>query len=158
MTDDRQPATTRARLPASLRLHPRLVLAAFLVALGMLPVGIVLAGAGVLVLDVAGGAADDTSLVVAVAGFLVADFWGGGLVAALTRARAPQVAIAWGAARLVVLLLVALVVERMSTVVPVQLVLAVPAAFAGARVSRKQAALRRQVLVEEHHRTGHAAP
>ena len=131
------------------RLHPRLLLAAGLVALFMLPVGGFLAALGVKVLDVSGGAATDTSIVVGMAGVLVTEFWGGGLVATLTKVRAAQVAVAWGVVRLVLLLLVALVAPGLWPVVPIQLALAIPAAYAGARVARKQAALRRQI---EHER------
>ena len=132
-----------------LRLHPRLLLAAALVAVLMFPVGLFLAAVGVFVLELSGGAARDTSIVVAVAGYVVADFWGGGIVAALTRARAPQVAAAWGVARLGVLVLVALAAPKLLALVPIQLLLAVPAAWAGARVARKQAALRRQIRAEQ---------
>jgi hypothetical protein len=131
------------------RLHPRLLLAAGLVALFMLPVGGFLAALGVKVLDLSGGAAKDTSIVVGMAGVLVTEFWGGGLVATLTKVRAAQVAVAWGIVRLALLLLVALVAPGLWPVVPIQLALAIPAAYAGARVARKQAALRRQI---EHER------
>lgn len=127
------------------RLHPRLLLAAGLVALFMLPVGGFLAALGVWVLDISGGAAKDTSIVVGMAGVLVTEFWGGGLVATLTKVRAVQVAVAWGIARTVLLVLVALVAPGLWPVVPIQLALAIPAAYAGARVARKQAALRRQI-------------
>lgn len=139
------------------RLHPKLLLAAGLVAMLMLPVGFFLAALGVWVLDVSGGAANDTSIVVSMAGVLVTEFWGGGMVAALTKARAPHVAVAWGIVRLVLLLLVALVVPRLLPVVPVQLALAIPAAYAGARVARKQAALRRQIEREREHLASVAA-
>lgn len=131
-----------------LRLHPRLLMAAGLVTVLMFPVGLFLAALAIAVLEVSGGAARDTSIVVAMAGYVVADFWGGGIVAALTRARAPQVAAAWGLSRLVVLVLLGLVAPKLAVVLPVQLLLAVPAAWAGARVARKQAALRRQVRAE----------
>jgi hypothetical protein len=135
-----------------LRLHPRLLLAAAIVAIFMFPVGLFLAALAIGVLELSGGAARDTSVVVAVAGYVVADFWGGGAVAALTRARAPQVATAWGVARAGVLLLVVLVAPKLLAVAPIQLVLAVPAAWAGARVARKQAALRRQIRAERQAR------
>jgi hypothetical protein len=136
-------------LRALFRLHPRLLLAAMIVAVLMVPVGIFLAALGVWVLDISGGAARDTSIVVGLAGYLVSDFWGGGIVASLTRVRAPQVAVAWGLARLVVLALFALVAPSLLPVLPVQLALAIPAAWAGARVARKQAALRRQIRAEQ---------
>lgn len=132
-----------------LRLHPRLLLAAMIVATLLVPVGIFVAALGIWVLDFSGGAARDTSVVVGIAGYLVSDFWGGGIVASLTKVRAPQVAIAWGIARLVVLLVIALVAPSLLAVLPVQLVLAIPAAWAGARVARKQAALRRQIRAEQ---------
>lgn len=126
------------------RVHPRLLLAAALVSLLMLPVGAILAQVGVWVLEISGGAADDTSAVVGIAGYAVADFWGGGIVTSLTRARALQVAVAWAIVRLGVLLVVALV-AGFSPLLAVQLVVAVPVAYVGARVARKQAALRRQI-------------
>jgi len=141
-------AAERFDLRELLRLHPRLLLAAGIVAILMLPVGVFLAALGVWVLDISGGAARDTSIVVGMAGVLVSEFWGGGIVATLTRARAPQVAVAWGIVRLVLLVLVALVVPRLMPVVPIQLALAIPAAWAGARVARKQASLRRQIAHE----------
>lgn len=131
------------------RIHPRLLLAAAIIAVLMFPVGLVLAAVGIAVLELSGGAARDTSIVVAVAGYVVADFWGAGAVAAITRARAPQVAVAWGIARLGVLVLLGLAAPALVHVLPVQLLLAVPAAYAGARVARKQAALRRQIRAEQ---------
>jgi hypothetical protein len=131
-----------------LHLHPRLLLAAAIIAVVMFPVGLFLAALAIGVLELSGGAARDTSIVVAVAGYVVADFWGGGAVAAITRARAPQVAAAWGVARLVILVLVAIAAPKLVAVVPIQLLLAIPAAYAGARVARKQAALRRQIRAE----------
>ena len=131
-----------------LRLHPRLILAACIVAVLMVPVGMFVAALGVWVLDFSGGAARDTSVVVGMAGVLVSDFWGGGLVTALTKVRAAQVAVAWGIARLLVLLLLALVVSNLLPILPIQLALAIPAAYVGARVARKQAALRRQIELE----------
>jgi len=151
------PAAGRFDLRELLRLHPRLVLAALLVSVVMVPVGVFLAALGVWVLEVSGGAAKDTGVVVGIAGFVVADFWGGGLVAALTRARAPQVAMAWGIARLLVLLLAALVVTRLFAVLPIQLALSVPAAWAGARVARKQAALKRQIELQRRGEPEHGA-
>lgn len=141
-----------------LRLHPRLVLAAAIVAVLMFPVGLFLAALAIGVLELSGGAAKDTSVVVAVAGYMVADFWGGGIVAALTRAQSPQVAAAWGIARAGVLLLVALAAPNLLAVVPIQLALAIPGAYAGARVARKQAALRRQIRAERERAAepGHA--
>jgi hypothetical protein len=136
-----QPVRTR-RLP---ELPRRLVLAAFLVAFAMLPVGLIVSAIGIWVLSASGGAARDTSLVIAVAGFLVTDFWGGGILAALTKARSAQVTFAWGIARVVYLVLIALVATRFALLVPVQLLLALPAAWAGARASRKQAQLREHV-------------
>ena len=127
------------------RPHPRAVLAALLIAIVMLVVGLFLAAIGVKVLDLSGGAARDTSLVVAVAAFVVSDFWGGGLVTLLTRARTPQVTLVWTIARGIVLLLVALVATRMLPLVPIQLALAAPAAWAGSRVAHKQLQLRHAI-------------
>ena len=143
------------RLP---RLHRKLVLAAFLIAFVMLPVGLFLSAVGIWLLQASGGAARDTSLVIAVAGFLVTDFWGGGIVAALTRARSAQVATAWGIARLVYLALIAIVATKLALLLPIQLVLAVPAAWAGARASRKQAQLRRQVEQQKREQVADAQP
>ncbi len=128
------------------RLHPRLLLAALLVGVVMLPLGALLARLGVWVLDISGGAASDTSVVVGMAGVAVTDFWGGGLVTTLTRVRAAQVAVAWGIIRLALLVvLFTSIVDDPIAVLPIQLVVAVFAAYAGARVARKQAALRRQI-------------
>jgi hypothetical protein len=151
--DVREPFDLRGLL----RLHPRLLLAALIVAVLMVPVGIFLAALGVWVLDISGGAARDTSIVVGMAGYLVSDFWGGGIVATLTRARAPQVAIAWGLARLLVLVLVAIAAPSLAPMIPVQLALAVPAAWAGARTARKQASLRRQIERERDQAEAEAA-
>lgn len=135
----------------NLRIHPRLILAASLVALLMVPVGIFLAALGVKVLDISGGAARDTSIVVGIAGYLVSDFWGGGIVAALTRVKALQVALVWGSVRFVLLLAAALVAPSLAILIPIQLGLAVPAAWAGARTARKQAALRLAITREREH-------
>lgn len=142
MNDDGQRSWTIERP------HPRAVLAALLIAFGMLIVGLFLAAVGVKVLDLSGGAARDTSLVVAVAAFVVTDFWGGGLVTMLTRARTAQVTLVWTIARGVILLLVALVATRMLPLVPLQLALAIPAAWAGSRVAHKQLQLRRAIAAD----------
>lgn len=131
-----------------LRMHPRLLLAAFLVGLLMVPAGVFLAALGVWVLQMAGGAARDTGLVIAIAGFAVSDFWGGGITTALTRVRAPQVAVAWLVARLPVFAVIALLAGSHAPLVLVQVLLSLPAAWAGARVARKQAALRAQIRRE----------
>lgn len=150
----------RARLDLGelLRIHPRLLLACGMVALGMFPVGVFLAALGVGVLELSGGAARDTGIVVAVAGFVVSDFWGGGIVAVLTRARAARVAVGWALARLAILVVVALVSPGLLLVLLAQLVLAVPASWAGARVARKQAALRRQIRAERADGAATASP
>lgn len=155
-----EPPALRSRVDMAslLRLHPRLLLGACIAAVVMFPVGLFLAAVGVAVLELSGGAARDTSIVVAIAGYVVADFWGGGIVAAITKARAPQVAAAWGAGRLLVLVLVALLAPGVAALLPVQLVLAVPAAWAGARVARKQAALRRQIRAERSSVAGRTVP
>jgi hypothetical protein len=146
--DDDAELAPRIDVRELLRLQPRLMLAAAIVAVGMFPVGLFLAALAIGVLQLSGGAARDTSVVVAVAGYAVADFWGGGVVAALTRARAPKVATAWAIARAGVLLLVVLVAPKLLAVAPIQLLLAIPFAWAGARVARKLAALRRQTRAE----------
>jgi hypothetical protein len=126
--------------------HPKVVLASLLMSLVMLPVGFLLAAVGVAVLEWSGGAAADTSLVISVAGFAVADFWGGGIVAALTKARAIQVGAAWVVARSVLLVTLMLLANGdAALVVPLQIAIAFPAAWAGARVIRKQASLRREI-------------
>jgi hypothetical protein len=122
--------------------------AALLVALVMLVVGLFLAGIGVKVLDLSGGAARDTSLVVAVAAFAISDFWGGGLLTTLTRAQTLQVVIAWSVVRAVLLLLIGLVAHRLLLVAPVQLALAVPAAWAGSRIAHKQLQMRRAIAAD----------
>jgi hypothetical protein len=158
MEEDSRTDEARTPLRTHLRLHPRLLLAALLVTIVMVPVGLFLAALGVKVLDVSGGAARDTSIVVGLAGYLVSDFWGGAIVTTLTGGRPPQVAVAWGLARLAVLLVAALLVPALLGVLPVQLLLAVPAAWAGARTARKQAALRRHVEAERRAREQVEAP
>lgn len=127
----------------SVRIIPRLLIRAVPCVLAMSLVGLFLSVLGIFVLKVSGGAAHDTSLVVMVAAFAVSDFWGGGVLAALGRAGARETAIAWGVVRAVALLLAALAFPRLAVLVPVQLIIAVPAAFLGARVGARQAALRR---------------
>ena len=139
--DAREPLDLRDLL----RLHPRLLLAAVLVAVVMVPVGLFLAALGVKVLDVSGGAASDTSIVVGIAGYLVSDFWGGGIVVALTGVRARQVPVAWAIARALVITLTVLAAPSLLAYAPIQLLLAIPASWAGARVARKQQALRRHI-------------
>jgi hypothetical protein len=108
----------------------------------MIPVTIFVAALGVWVLEMSGGVARDTGITVAIAGAAVGDFWGGGLLAALTRAPARTTAAAWTFVRLIVLVLAALLVPRLLPVLVVQVVLAAIASWAGARVIRKQMALR----------------
>ncbi len=143
--DDELDAPQPLDLHDLLRIHPRLLLAAALVSIVMVPVGLFLAALGVKVLDISGGAARDTSIVVGIAGYLVSDFWGGGIVVALTRVRANQVPVAWGIARAGVLVLFVLAAPSLLAFAPIQLLLAIPASWAGARVARKQAALRRHI-------------
>lgn len=133
------------RLP---ELPRRLVLAAFIVALVMVPIGLFLSVIGIALLNAFGGAANDTSMVVVITAYVVTDFWGGGFLQALTKARSSQVTFAWGIARGVLLVLIALAVTRYALLLPVQFLLALPAAWAGARASRKQAQLRAQVRLQ----------
>lgn len=143
MIDTARSAQDRPLSMAPLDLPRRLLVAAALVATGMLPVGMFLAALGVLVLKVSGGAANDTSLVIAVAAYLVTDFWGGGIVAALTKVDARRIAISWAITRGALLLAIAIFLHDLAPLLPIQLGLAVPAAFFGARMSHKQASLRR---------------
>lgn len=151
MTRTPDPESPTAPQPHARRLPElprRLVLAAFLVALVMLPIGLFLSVIGIALLNAFGGAANDTSMVVVIAAYLVTDFWGGGFLQALTKARSSQVTFAWGIARGVLLVLIALVVTKYALLLPVQFLLALPAAWAGSRASRKQAQLKAQVAVE----------
>lgn len=125
--------------------HPRLVLASALVTILMLPVGFVLSAIGIWGLEISGGAANDTSLVVLVTAFAVSDFWGGGIVATITKVRAREAATTWLMTRGALLLLLALVLPKMLPLLPIQIGLAFFAAWAGARSARKQAHLRSQV-------------
>jgi hypothetical protein len=122
-----------------------MLLCAALVAIVMVPVSIVLAAGGILVLQLAGGAARDTSLVVTIAAVLVTDFWAGGIIRALTRTDSRDVAIVWGIARAIVLVIAALLVYRLAIVAPIQLALAIPAAYLGATVGKRQSQLRATV-------------
>ena len=121
----------------------RLPLMSALICLALLPVALFLAGLGVVALQISGGAARDTSLVVVVAAVGVTDFWGGSIVWAANRLRdARDITIAWVVARGVLLVLVALVADGFWPLVPVMLALAAPAAWLGVRVGTKQHALR----------------
>jgi hypothetical protein len=144
-------AARRARVERLLRrevlgMPLRVPAVALLAAAAMLPVGLFLSGAGVLVLQVSGGAATDTSLVVMVAAFCVTDFWGGSLLHALTKRSSREVAVVWLCARAVVLLVVVLAAHGFAVAAPVAFVLAAPAAWLGAQVGAKQAALRAATL------------
>ncbi len=132
-----------------MRLHPKLLLAAALVAALMVPVQALLAAAGVLVLQVAGGAATDTSLVVTIAGIAVTDFWGGGIVYTLTRANRQSIVVAWAIARIPVLVLVGLVSTNLAILAPITFVLGICAAWGGARVAQTQAQIRDQARVAQ---------
>jgi hypothetical protein len=119
----------------------RVLMAAGLVMVAMLLAGIALAGLGLGVLSLSGGAATDTGLVILLGAFAVTDFWGGGLVRTLTAADTRTVAVAWGVARMIAIVIGALLSTRMLMVAPVQLVIAVAAAAAGAHVAALQARL-----------------
>jgi hypothetical protein len=142
-------AHTPVRPPV--RLHPKLILASFLVAAVMLPAGLLLAGIGIAVLKLAGGAAHDTGMVVLVAAYGVTDVWGGGIVRTLTRLDERSVAIAWVIARLVLLGLLAVPMHGILDLVPVQLALAAVASWTGARVARTQSNLRRAEAARADH-------
>lgn len=132
-----------AVLDAQVRGMPlRVPAIAVLAACAMLPVGLFLAALGVLALEISGGAAADTGLVVTTVALGVTDFWGGSLMYALTRRGAREVAAVWVLARALVLLLVVAVARDLAVVAPVSLALAAPAAWLGVRVGAKQAAMR----------------
>ncbi len=131
-------------------LHPKLLMASAICAMVMIPTGMILTSLGVFVLKVSGGAATDTSLVILTAGFAVSDFWGGGIVKHLTRAADRDVAIAWLIARSVILVLFALVFSNLLILVPIQLVVALGAAYAGARVAAAQRMLRSSREARNH--------
>jgi hypothetical protein len=123
--------------------HPRVIACAALVAVAMVPVSVVLAALGIFVLELAGGAATDTSLVVTITAVLVTDFWAGGIIRALTRIPARDIAIIWGIARAIVLILAALLIHRLALVAPLQLLLAVPVAYVGAIAAARQSQLKK---------------
>jgi hypothetical protein len=115
----------------------------------MVPVSVVLAAIGIFVLDLAGGAATDTSLVVTITAVLVTDFWAGGIIRALTRIPARDIAVVWGIARAIILVLAALLIHRLAIIAPLQLVLAVPVAYVGAIAAARQAQLKHSIQQAE---------
>lgn len=139
MDDATSTLTPRTR---SISLHPKVLLAAVLAAVAMVPVAVFLAAVGVLILQVAGGAATDTSTVVMVVAIAVTDFWGGGIVSALTRARRADVAVSWALARIPILIIAALISTRFAVLAPLLLVIAGGAAWIGARMAMVQARIR----------------
>lgn len=126
----------------SYALHPRMLIAAALVAVCMIPVGVLLSGLGVVVLKLAGGADTDTGLVTFVAAFAVTDFWGGGIAWSLTKAPRRDVTIAYTIMRLVILIVGAIISTRLAIVAPIQLIIAAPAVWFGVGMAQTQARLR----------------
>jgi hypothetical protein len=131
-----------------IRIRPRLVAASAVAALVMIPVTVLLTGLGILALKVSGGADADTSRVVLVAAAAVSDFWAGGLLFAFTREPRREIAVTWGAVRAVLLLAGMALLPKIVVVAPIMLVLAVPAAMVGVRVSAVQARLKREAVQE----------
>ena len=123
-------------------LNPRILIAALLCSVVMIPVGLVLSVLGVFVLKLAGGADTDTGLVVFVAAIAVSDFWGGGATWALTKAARRDVTISWGIARIPALVVSALISTRLAIVAPIELLLALPAAWLGVSMAHTQSRLR----------------
>lgn len=117
---------------------PPIVLA-LATAVALLPVGVVIWAVGLLVLHVAGGAAHDTSMVLFVVAMLVTDFWGGGIMHVASKLPAQRVVPPWVIARSVVLVILAVLIHALVWIVPIMIVLAIPAAYAGARTSTAQA-------------------
>ncbi len=105
----------------------------------MMLVGLFLAAIGVAVLQVSGGAARDTSIVVSIAAFAVTDLWGAGATWSLTRRQREHVVGAWISARLAWCLLVGALFSGVWLLVVGQLVVAGPAAWAGVRLAMTQA-------------------
>lgn len=113
----------------------------------MAMVGLFLTGMGWLALKAAGGAADDTRIVVMLAAFGVTDFWGGALVAVAARRTVRDATVAWTAGRAILLLAALLLLGMRPWVVLLQVIIAAPAAFIGARLADRN----RDVLAERMH-------
>ena len=123
-------------------LRRRLLACAALVSAAMLFVGVLLAAVGILLLEMSGGAARDTSLVILVVAYAITDFWGASVVAVLTRGRIQDVTAAWTIVRTVTLVGFAVIAPQMYAIAAVMIVLAPAAAWAGARIGRAQAIMR----------------
>lgn len=122
--------------------NPRTLVKAFFIGVLMLIVGSFFAALAVKLLDLSGGAAHDTSLVVAIAAFAISDFWGAGILTMLTKLGSQQIVISWLLIRLLLLLFIGLIAKDMLIFLPVQILLAGVAAWVGARVGQKQVELR----------------
>lgn len=135
-----------------MRLHPKLLTASALVAVVMVPVQLFLSAVAVLVLKMAGGAATDTSLVVTVAAIAVTDFWGGGVVYTLTRTNPRSIVMAWGIARLPILIVIGLLSRNLALLAPVIFSIGMLAAWGGVRMAAKQSALAQRAAHERTRR------
>lgn len=129
-----------------LPLPRKLLLCAGIVAVVMVPVGLLLTAFGIVVLKISGGAAHDTSLVTLAAAVAVTDLWGGAVVASLTGVDTQRTTAAWSLARAVVISAVVAFTSLSIFFGVAQLVLAVVASNVGSRVGHKQAQLRQREL------------
>lgn len=125
------------------RLHHKVFLLCMITAVLMVFVALLLAAVGIGLLKLTGGAAPDTSMVILVVASAISDFWGAGIVIMVTRARTIDVTASWAVVRTMLLLgLVVLVSPTAVGAAVVMVALVVPAAWLGAHVGQKQAALR----------------
>jgi hypothetical protein len=101
-------------------------------------VGLFLSAIAVMALEVSGGAARDTSIVVCVAAVAITDFWAGGLMRAITKHPFKPNLVCWLVVRSMWFLLAALVIPALVPVVGPQLALAALAFALGARFASAQ--------------------
>jgi hypothetical protein len=95
--------------------------------------GLLLVALAVLGLEWSGGAARDTSIVVAIAALAVTDFWAGGAMRAVTGLPLKPNLVCWMTARSAWLILIAIIFPAFALVIPVQIALAAAAFVAGTR-------------------------
>lgn len=123
-------------------LAPRVFGYVVLISLALAFVGAFLATLGVFLLDLSGGAARDTSMVIVVAAFAVSDFWGGSLVAVRGDTSVQQVAIGYTVARAGLLVIATIAFPSLLPLTFAQLLLVAPTAGCGAAVGLRQLQLR----------------
>lgn len=102
----------------------------------MAAVGLLLTSLAVLALELSGGAARDTSLVVMVVAIAVTDFWAGGIMLRITGRGVRPLVAWWIAARSVWFVLLAILMPAFAVLVAIQIPLAAVAFVGGMRFAR----------------------